>query len=105
MAKILHGNPRNHIDIGQLVFSVLDWSGGIERPDLSVFIDSKAWLIFDLLELTGPQDWLLLSCNQWEIFSEYKQFKEFTSNLAICNDVAERGVQLISNFIIKAEKK
>ena len=103
MAKILHASPRNPIDMGKPVFPILDWSGGVERPDLSVFINSKSWLIFDLLELRGPQDWLLLSCNQWEIFSEYKQFKEFTSNLAICNDVAERGVQLISNYIEKTQ--
>ena len=62
--------------MGKPVFPILDWSGGVERPDLSLFINSKSWLIFDLLEFRGPQDWLLLSYNQWEIFSEYKQFKE-----------------------------
>ena len=54
MAKILHASPRNPIDMGKPVFPILDWSGGVERPDLSVFINSKSWLIFDLLELTGP---------------------------------------------------
>ena len=103
MAKILHASPRNHIDMGKPVFPILDWSGGVERPDLSMFIDSKSWLIFDLLELTGPQNWLFLSCNQWEILSKYRQFKEFTSNLAICNNVAEQGVQLFSNYIEKTQ--
>ena len=50
MARVLHTLPRYPIDMGKPVFPVLYWSGGVERPDLSVFIDSKSWLIFDLLE-------------------------------------------------------
>ena len=50
MARVLHALPRYPIDMGKPVFPVLDWSGGVERPDLSEFIDSKSWLIFDLLE-------------------------------------------------------
>ena len=53
MARVLHALPRYPIDMGKPAFLVLDWSGGVERPDLSVFIDSKSWLIFDLLELKG----------------------------------------------------
>ena len=38
-----------------------------------------------------------------ELFTEYRQFREFVSKLAICNYIAERGVQLITNFIDKTQ--
>ena len=55
--------------------------------------------------IKGAQDWLLLSCKQWELFTEYRKIEEFATNLEICNDFAERGVQFITNLIDKTQNE
>ena len=105
MARALHACPRLDVACGKLMFPELDWSDGVDRPDLSSLISSDSWLVFDILKAVGSQDWLLLSCKQWEIFEVYRSLKEFVSNLVICNDLAERGIQLISRFISQTESE
>ena len=91
--------------MGKPSFPKLDFSGGVTRPTLSSFVAEKSWLIFDLLGLQEPQDWLLKSCREWEMVPKYGVFLELARNLSVCNDVAERGIQLISTFIGKAESE
>ena len=35
----------------------------------------------------------------WSLFSDYKRLKLLVENLPIINDIAERGVKLITDFI------
>ena len=41
----------------------------------------------------------------WENFAEFRKFKDFAENISVCNDIAERGVALISAFINKAQSE
>ena len=71
------------------------------RPRLGSLVNPSSWLIFELLGLSGPQDWLQLPCHMWTWFGEYRKFVEFANNLAVTNDLAERGCHLITEFINK----
>ena len=68
-------------------------------------MSSKSWLIFNLLGLTGSQDWMTIPARLWDNFVDFRKFKEFAENVSVCNDVAERGVALISSYINKAQSE
>ena len=72
---------------------------------MSDFVSSDSWLVFDMLGLTGSQDWLTVPPNLWENFCEFRKLREFAENISVCNDIAERGVALITGFINMAESE
>ena len=104
MARKLHGLDRTKIVPGKPVFPYVDLSAG-EMPCLSSFVSSDSWLVFDLLGLAGAQDWLTVPASLWENFLEFRKLKEFSQNISVCNDIAERGVALITAYINKAESE
>ena len=77
----------------------------LARPRLGSLVTSNSWLIFDLLGLVGPQDWLQLPCNMWPMFSEYRKLTEFATNISVTNDLAERGIHLVAEFVNKTENE
>ena len=72
---------------------------------MSSFVTSASGLIFDFLDLTESQDWLTVPSNLWQNFSDFWKFSVFANSLIVCNDIAERGVVLISAFINKAQSE
>ena len=106
MARKLHGLERVEISGGKPVFPQVDLSGehGL-IPDMASFVTSDSWLIFDIIGLTGAQDWLSIPASLWENYLEFRIFKEFCENVSVCNDIAERGVALITSYINKAESE
>ena len=106
MARKLHSLERSKIETGKPVFPVVDWSGeSIQIPEMSSFVTSSSWLIFNLLGLTGSQDWLTVPASLWDNFQEFRKLKEFALNIAVCNDIAERGIAMITRYIDKAESE
>ena len=106
MAKKLHSQERKMIERGKPNFPDIDFSGEeIHLPDMSAFVSSDSWLVFDMLGLTGSQDWLTIPPNLWNNFQEFKKLKEFAENICVCNDIAERGVSLITTFINKTQSE
>ena len=100
LAKVLHSSPRYPVQMGKPEFPAYDWRNEVlARPRLSSLVTSSSWLIFDILGLTGPQDWLQLPSNMWTMFTEYRQIAEFANNLPVTNDLAERGIHLITEYI------
>ena len=59
--------------------------------------------MFDLLELKETQTWLQDPCDTWSMNADFMCFKEFAENLTVVNDIAERGVKLISDVINMSE--
>ena len=59
-------------------------------------------MIFRILGI-GDRDWLeallFLPCSKWSQVSNYKKFVEFCENLTVTNDVAERGIALITGYM------
>ena len=106
MAKKLHSMERREIKLGKPEFPLVEFMGEeIALPDMSSFITSDSWLVFDLLGLTGSQDWLTIPSCLWSSFQEYQKVKEFVDNIYVCNDIAERGVALITSCIDKVESE
>ena len=104
MARKLHSLERHKIEGGKPVFPYVDLSGG-DVPCMSSFVDSDSWLVFDILGLTGAQDWLTIPAGLWENFLEFRKLKEFALNISVCNDIAERGVALITSYMNKVESE
>ena len=106
MAKKLHSLDRVKIVGGKPAFPHVDISGGSWLlPDMSAFITSDSWLVFDILGLTDSQDWLTVPASFWDNFLEFRKLREFCVNVSVCNDIAERGVALITAYINKAESE
>ena len=41
----------------------------------------------------------------WEMFSDYRKLMEYLVNVSVVNDLAERGMHLITEFASKCEDK
>ena len=74
-------------------------------PQLATFVSQESWIIFNILNLNDTQDWLLVSADLWENYDEYKELKEFAMNLTVKNDIAEKGIAMITQFINKSEEQ
>ena len=97
MAKALHSQERVQIKTGKPVFPVLNHSATMVRGDMAGLVGPESWLVFDLLQLAGDQDWLLASASTWHLSMNYKQLQIFTENLTAINDLAERGIHLATD--------
>jgi len=65
----------------------------------SLFIYSEStWLLFSILGLDHPE-WLQLSVSEWDQNPDYCKVRQFVSNVQVINDIAERGIKLITDFI------
>ena len=59
MDKKLHSLERTNIEGGKPEFPHIDWIGEeIKIPHMLDFVSNDFWLVFDMLGLTGSQDWL-----------------------------------------------
>ena len=74
-----------------------------ESTELSGLIDERSWFLFDEMSVCEPS-WLHLPATEWSDDSEYMKFNEFVSGLNVTNDLAERGVKLIEDFINTSTK-
>ena len=98
MATRPHNPVRKEISCGRPKFLSIDDNNDIELEDL---ISSESWLLFDLLGLNDHQQWLLTPPSTWYDVEEYQILNKFISSVSVTNDLAERGVKLISDFIDK----
>ena len=74
-------------------------------PQLATFVSQKSWIILNILNLNNTQDWLLVSSDLWENYDEYNELKDFAMNLTVKNDIAEKGIAMITQFINKSEEQ
>lgn len=58
----------------------------------------RSWLLFHLLKLNKSQEWMLVPCNLWILFEDYRVATEFVGSLITVNDCAERGIKLIGDY-------
>ena len=106
MGKKLFAIPRPEtITPGKPVFPVIEWGLDSAPPKLSNFVSEKSWLVFDLLGLEGDQEWLQTPVSMWEMFADFRKFKEFAENVSVVNDLAERGMHLITEFASMCDNK
>ena len=105
MAKKLHSCERLEISTGKPTFPVLGQGCSAIRENLSSLISSKSWLVFQLLGLDGSQDWLQTPASMWKLFAEFRELEKFANNVSVVNDIAERGIHLMSDFIKHCESE
>ena len=63
---------------GKPTFHLLENGPKAARHDMSTFVALSSWLVFDILELTGPQDWLLDSVSTWHLAPDIQKDDFFT---------------------------
>ena len=68
-------------------------------------MNEDSWLVFNLHVLEGDHDWLQTHASLWPLFEEYRTLHEFASNISVCNDIAERGIHLMTDFIGHCESE
>ena len=105
IAKALHSLPRITISSGKPVFPLLESGAQQTRMNLASLVTSDSWLVFQLLGLHGPHDWLQTPASLWHLFEEFRTLQKFSTNLSVCNDIAERGIHLMSDFIPHCESE
>ena len=104
VAKKLFSIPRpEKIDPGKPIFPLVIFGDDGAPPRLSSFVTERSWLLFDLLGLDGVQEWLQTPPTMWEMFAEYRKLKDYVVNVCVVNDLAERGMHLITKFAGKCK--
>ena len=57
LAKTLHQTPRVDIKTGRPKFPELDWrEHKLSTPKMASLVTSDSWLVFQLLDIEGPND-------------------------------------------------
>ncbi|KAG7171644.1 hypothetical protein Hamer_G014784 [Homarus americanus] len=65
---------------------------------LSDLIDERSWMFFKKHHVCGTA-WLISPVEDWEKNEEFMKLKDFSRSLKVTNDVAERGIKLMQDFI------
>ncbi|KAG7175687.1 hypothetical protein Hamer_G029943 [Homarus americanus] len=65
---------------------------------LSDLTDERSWMIFKEHHVCGTA-WLMSPVEDWEKNEEFMKLKDFSRSLKVTNDVAERGIKLMQDFI------
>ena len=47
----------------------------------------------------SSKEWIHQPINKWSDFDSFQEMKRFVANLLVCNDPAERGIKLISDYV------
>ena len=102
MARALHQTPRGVIDTGKPTFPIVEPGA---RYKLANFVGPESWLIFDLFDMTGEQDWLLAPSSNWHLSSDFRKLEEYALSLVCVNDLAERGCHMATEFIKRVESE
>ena len=105
LAKALHQAEREPPSIGKPHFPTITISltPHPTPPKMASFVISDSWAIFYRLGLDGLNDWLLLPCKLWPLFPPFNKLCSFVRNLAVTNDLAERGCHLMTEFINRVQ--
>ena len=105
IASALHGQERQVVKTGKPTFPILAHGATMTRNQMSELVGPESWLLFDLLHLNGPSDWLLSPASQWHLSPDYMELDIFTNNLVVVNDLAERGIHLATDFINRLDSE
>ena len=105
MAKALYTIKPKKISTGKPSFPLLPSGAADSRVNMASLVSEYSWLVFNLLGLEGDHDWLQAPASLWPRFEEYRTLHEFASNISVCNDIAERGIHLMTDFIGHCESE
>ena len=90
-ARILSFDPPESITLGKPVFQELQ-----EKTELHDLVGPKSYHMFSILGT--DYEWLRQKPEEWENSPDYKEMEGFVRTVKVTNDVAERGVKIISDY-------
>ncbi len=94
IAMRLFYTPRPHVFApGKPEFPKQAMEGNQSMVEL---VGPQSWLLFNLIGANGA--WLTMPCNQWPTAPEFIRMKVLVQNLAVVNDIAERGIKDIQEY-------
>lgn len=99
--KLFNTNRPKTFSHGKPIFPVITEN----VPFLLDLIGERSWLLFDLLQLKGSQDWMQLQPKYWNLMEDYRKARDFVSTLEVVNDSPERGIKLITDFNDMVQKE
>ena len=99
IARALYSKERIVISTGKPTFPILAYGPSAARLDMGSLVSSESWLVFDLLEMTGKQDWLTSPAATWDQSADFLILKEFSLHLVVVNDLAEQGIHLATDYV------
>ena len=70
----------------------------LSEAQLAELIDERSWMLFKEHHVCGT-GWLTLPAEVWKEDEEFLKLKQFATCLKVTNDVAERGIMLMQDFI------
>lgn len=73
--KLFNTNRPKTFSPGKPIFPVITEN----VPFLLDLIGERSWLLFDLLQLKGSQDWMQLQPKYWNLMEDYRKARDFVS--------------------------
>lgn len=81
--------------------------GDLQSVIFPELISEKSWLMFRLLNINclAAKQWLKSPVHSWPQNEDYTKFKNFVQTAKVVNDLAERGIKLMSDYMTNVLKK
>ena len=70
-----------------------------EATELADLVGESSWLLFDVT--SSPHEWLEKLPEHWSEDDHYNELKNLILSMKVTNDVAERGIALLKDFVAK----
>ena len=93
-AKLLSIHKPRLFRPGKPVFPTVSESANLSLAD---FIGKNSWLVFDILDCEG--EWLERDASEWGDDDEYLEMLDLFHDLKVVNDLAERCVKDMEEFV------
>ena len=101
VCKETHERDNRHgTGFGKPLFPVIPPEADLELVN---FVGKDSWIFFDCLKMNSS--FLEKSVHMWEAEEDYQTAKLIVDNIRVCNDSAERGVKLASDFLQSSKEE
>ena len=90
-AHIITFSPPSEFPLGKPQFHELT-----RKTELSDLCGPNSYMLFNILGTDS--DWLYLSPEEWKGNSQYGEMEIYVRTVKVVNDLAERGIKLISDY-------
>ena len=90
-ARIITFSPPAEFPLGKPQFQELT-----RKTELWDLCGPNSYMLFNILGTDS--DWLHLSPEEWKESSQYREMEEYVRTVKVVNDLAERGIKLISDY-------
>lgn len=96
--SLLKVEKPKEFEVGKPIFP--DFSDG-EITINENLVSEKLWLLFNLLNITDTS-WMNQPIAEWNRSKAYNKLFHFVTTIRVVNDIAERGIKLITDYIAKS---